>query len=90
MGGRIHDVDVHSTVRSTTYVTAAGGGLWKTTNHGFLWSPVFDATDENSFGDVVIFTANPNVLWAGTGEQNKRQSSTWDGGVFRSIDAGAT
>lgn len=90
MGGRIHDVEVDPTDHSTIYAAAAGGGLWKTTNHGVLWSPIFDATGENSFGDVAIFPANPKVVWAGTGEQNNRQSSTWGGGVYRSTDAGAT
>ena len=90
MGGRIHDVEVDPNDHSTIYAAAAGGGLWKTTNHGVLWSPIFDATGENSFGDVAIFPANSNIVWAGTGEQNNRQSSTWGGGMYRSTDAGAS
>jgi photosystem II stability/assembly factor-like uncharacterized protein len=90
MGGRIHDVEVDPTDHSTFYVATAGGGLWKTTNHGILWTPIFDATGENAFGDVAIFAGNPNIVWAGTGEQNNRQSSTWGGGIYRSTDAGAT
>jgi photosystem II stability/assembly factor-like uncharacterized protein len=90
MGGRIHDVEVDPRDHSTIYVAAAGGGLWKTTNHGILWTPIFDATGENAFGDVAIFAGDSKIVWAGTGEQNNRQSSTWGGGIYRSTDAGAT
>jgi photosystem II stability/assembly factor-like uncharacterized protein len=90
MGGRVHDVEVDPSDPSTIYVATASGGLWKTTNHGVLWTPIFDATGENAFGDVAVFRGDPRVVWAGTGEQNNRQSSTWGGGVFRSTDGGAT
>lgn len=90
MGGRIHDVEVDPNDHSTIYAATAGGGLWKTVNHGILWSPIFDATGENAFGDVAIFAGDSKVLWAGTGEQNNRQSSTWGGGIYRSTDAGET
>lgn len=90
MGGRIHDVEVDPRDPSTIYIAAAGGGVWKTTNHGILWTPIFDATGENSFGDLAIFAGNSQIIWAGTGEQNNRQSSTWGAGMFRSTDGGAT
>ena len=90
MGGRIHDVEVDPRDVATIYVAAAGGGVWKTTNHGTTWAPIFDATGENSFGDLAISPVDSRVIWAGTGEQNNRQSSTWGGGVYRSTDAGAT
>jgi photosystem II stability/assembly factor-like uncharacterized protein len=90
MGGRIHDVEVDPTDPAILYVATASGGLWKSTNHGTTWAPIFDATGENAFGDVALFAGDARLLWAGTGEQNNRQSSTWGGGVFRSDDAGAT
>ncbi|MES2522262.1 MAG: hypothetical protein V4617_06170 [Gemmatimonadota bacterium] len=90
MGGRIHDVEVDPRDPSTIYIAAAGGGLWKTGNKGVTWSPIFDGQVDNSFGDVAIFAGDPRVVWAGTGEQNNRQSSTWGGGVYRSDDAGST
>ncbi len=90
MGGRIHDVEVDPNDHSTIYVATAGGGLWKTVNHGILWTPIFDETGENAFGDVAIFAGDSKLLWAGTGEQNNRQSSTWGGGVYKSTDAGST
>ena len=90
MGGRIHDVEVDPADPSTIFLAAAGGGLWRTTNHGILWTPVFDETGENSFGDVAISPVDSKVIWAGTGEQNNRQSSTWGGGIYRSTDGGTT
>ena len=55
MGGRLHDVEVDPNDHSTIYVAAAGGGLWKTTNKGTTWAPIFDKQVDNSFGDVAIF-----------------------------------
>ncbi len=90
MGGRIHDVEVDPKDPSTIFLAAAGGGLWKSTNHGILWTPVFDETGENSFGDVAISPVDSRIIWAGTGEQNNRQSSTWGGGIYRSTDGGTS
>lgn len=90
MGGRIHDVEVDPRDASTIYIAAASGGVWKTTNHGILWSPIFDNTGENTFGDLAIFAGDSRIIWAGTGEQNNRQSSSWGGGVYRSTDGGTT
>lgn len=90
MGGRIHDVEVDPDDHATIYVATASGGLWKSTNHGITWASIFGETGENTFGDVAIFAGDSKRLWAGTGEQNNRQSSSWGGGVFRSDDAGAT
>ena len=72
------------------YVAAAAGGIWKTTNHGTFWKPIFEGQPDNTFGDLAIFAGDPRIIWAGTGEQNNRQSSSWGGGVYRSTDAGAT
>ncbi len=90
MGGRLHDVEVDPRDPAVLYVAAASGGLWKSANHGTTWTPIFDQQGEHSFGDLALFAGNPDQLWAGTGEQNNRQSSSWGGGVFRSADGGAT
>ena len=90
MGGRIHDIEVDPRDPSTIYVGAAAGGIWKTTNHGTTWTPIFDGQPDNTFGDLAIFAGDSRIIWAGTGEQNNRQSSSWGGGVYRSTDAGAT
>ena len=90
MGGRIHDVEVDPRDPATIYIGAATGGIWKTTNKGTTWTPIFDDEPDNTFGDIAIFAGDARVVWAGTGEQNNRQSSSWGGGVYRSTDAGAT
>jgi photosystem II stability/assembly factor-like uncharacterized protein len=89
-GGRIHDIALHPTDPATLYVASASGGLWKTTNKGTTWKDVFHGQPDNTFGAVALFDANPDIVWAGTGEQNNRQSSSWGGGVYRSTDGGAT
>ncbi|MFO7893610.1 MAG: hypothetical protein R6U63_07750 [Longimicrobiales bacterium] len=89
-GGRIHDVEALPHDPSTIYVATASGGLWKTTNKGTTWRPIFDRQPTSTFGDLAIAPSDPNVIWAGTGEQNNRQSTSWGNGVYRSIDGGET
>ncbi|HUH13957.1 MAG TPA: hypothetical protein VMK65_12660 [Longimicrobiales bacterium] len=89
-GGRIHDVEALADRPSTLYVAAASGGLWKSTNGGTTWAPIFDDQPVSTFGDLAIAPSNPDVLYAGTGEQNNRQSTSWGNGVYRSDDAGTT
>ncbi|MFN8573652.1 MAG: hypothetical protein U0132_16475 [Gemmatimonadaceae bacterium] len=90
LGGRIHDVEAVPSDPSTVYVAAASGGIWKSVNHGITWAPIFEHQGANTFGDLAIFAANPLMVWAGTGEQNNRQSSSWGNGVYRSTDGGQT
>jgi photosystem II stability/assembly factor-like uncharacterized protein len=90
LGGRIHDVEVASRDPNTIYIGAASGGIWKSTNKGTTWTPIFDNQPVSAFGDIAIFEGDNNIIWAGTGEQNNRQSSTWGNGVYRSTDGGNT
>ncbi|MFB6232047.1 MAG: hypothetical protein ABEL04_12925, partial [Salinibacter sp.] len=89
-GGRIHDVEARPGDPSTIYAATASGGLWKTTNKGTTWQPLFDDQPVSTFGDVALAPSNRRVVWAGTGEQNNRQSSAWGNGVYRSTDGGQT
>ena len=89
-GGRIHDIAVDPTDPTTIYVAAATGGIWKTTNRGTFWFPIFDGMPENTFGDLAIAPSNHLVIYAGSGEQNNRQSASWGSGVYKTTDAGAT
>ena len=71
------------------YVATASGGIFKSTNQGTSWTPIFDRVDAMmSIGDIAVAPSNPNVVWAGTGEDNNRQSSSWGDGIYKSIDAG--
>jgi photosystem II stability/assembly factor-like uncharacterized protein len=96
MSGRISDVAVpppsHDGERlgKTFYVASAGGGVWKTTNAGVTFAPIFDDQRVSSIGSVAVAPSNANVVWVGTGESNNLRSSSWGDGVYRSIDAGRT
>ena len=90
MGGRIHDIESLPERPAVIYVATATGGLWKTINKGTTWTPIFDDQPVSTFGDIAIAPSDPSVLWAGTGGQNNRQSSSWGNGVYRSTDAGST
>ncbi|MGH7541689.1 MAG: WD40/YVTN/BNR-like repeat-containing protein, partial [Gemmatimonadota bacterium] len=90
MGGRVADIAAVETDPRIFYVGFATGGLWKTTNHGMSWTPVFDDQPTSSIGAVTIAPSNPNVVWVGSGEPQNRQSSPWGMGVFQSTDAGRT
>ena len=90
MGGRIDDVAVVESDPSVVYVGTASGGVWKTTNAGTTWTPIFDKEEVSTIGDVALAPSDPSIVWVGTGEANNRQSSSWGNGVYRSTDAGAT
>jgi hypothetical protein len=90
MGGRIDDIAVVENNPSTYYVGVATGGVWKTTNNGTTFDPVFDEQGSTSIGDIAIAPTDPSIIWVGTGEPNNRQSSSWGDGIYRSLDAGKT
>jgi photosystem II stability/assembly factor-like uncharacterized protein len=68
----------------TYYFGTPGGGIWKTTNAGQVWRPIFDAERVASIGSLAVAPSNSNVIYAGTGEQ------TVGKGLYRSSDAGET
>jgi photosystem II stability/assembly factor-like uncharacterized protein len=97
MSGRISDIAVvvdpkapRARIGSVIYVAAATGGVWKTTNAGVNWAPVFDSVRTGSVGAVAVAPSDPNVVWVGTGEANNMRSSSWGTGVYKSSDAGKT
>ncbi len=89
-GGRVSDIEADPAHPSTVWVATATGGLWKSTNRGQTWTSVFDTMAVSTFGDVALAPSDPDVVYAGTGEQNNRQSTSWGGGVYRSDDGGRT
>ncbi len=89
-GGRIHDVEALPNDPATILVASASGGIWKSTNNGTTWTPIFDGQPVSTFGDLAIAPSNPDIIWAGTGEQQNRQSTSWGYGVYRSTDGGET
>jgi photosystem II stability/assembly factor-like uncharacterized protein len=88
MGGRVDDFAVDENKPSTFYVGFATGGIWKTVNNGTTWTPIFDKYPVSSIGDIALAPSNPDIIYVGTGEPNNRQSSSFGGGVYKSIDGG--
>ena len=90
MGGRIDDFAVVESNPNIVYVGVAAGGVWKTTNNGTTWEPVFDKQAVPTIGDIAIAPSDPSVVWVGSGEPNNRQSSSWGDGIYKSTDGGKT
>jgi photosystem II stability/assembly factor-like uncharacterized protein len=90
MGGRIDDFAVVESNPNIVFVGVASGGVWKTTNNGTTWTPVFDKEAVSTIGDIAIAPSDPSVVWVGTGEPNNRQSSSWGDGAYKSLDGGKT
>jgi len=88
MGGRIDDIAVVESNPSIIYVGFATGGIWKSTNNGTTWLPIFEKYPVSSIGDIAIAPSNPDIIYVGTGEPNNRQSSSFGAGVYKSIDGG--
>jgi hypothetical protein len=88
MGGRISDIEVHPQKSSVWYVSAGSGGVWKTSNAGVSWTPIFDAQASYSIGDVAIDPNFPDVIWVGTGENVSGRHVAWGDGVYKSTDGG--
>ncbi|HXV75807.1 MAG TPA: hypothetical protein VD788_05755 [Candidatus Polarisedimenticolaceae bacterium] len=90
MSGRIADIALHPTDAGTWYVAAGSGHLWKTTNAGTTWQPLFEDQPAYSLGCVTIDPAHPEVIWLGTGENVGGRHVGYGDGVYRSLDAGKT
>ncbi len=90
MGGRIADIAIHPDHDSLWYVAVGSGGVWKTSNAGTTWTPIFDQQGSYSIGDVSVDPANPQIVWVGTGENVSGRHVGWGDGVYRSADAGRT
>ncbi len=90
MSGRVTSIDVVLNNPSIIYIGTASGGLWKSTNGGTSFLPLFDEQSIASIGAVTINQQNPDVIWAGTGEGNPRNSQNFGNGIYKSLDAGKT
>jgi photosystem II stability/assembly factor-like uncharacterized protein len=92
IGGRISSIAMHPADMQTIYAGAASGGIFKSTDAGMNWTPVFDDALSLSIGDIAIALSDPDVIWVGTGEANAGGGSmAYDGfGIYKSADASAT
>jgi len=90
MSGRVSDFAVLESNPAVYYVGTAHGGVWKTTSNGTTFEAQFQDMGLISIGAVAMSQTNPDLVWAGTGESNNRQSTSWGDGVYKSTDGGKT
>ncbi|GIV61716.1 MAG: hypothetical protein KatS3mg044_0582 [Rhodothermaceae bacterium] len=90
MSGRVVDLDVSPDDPTHFYVAYASGGLWKTTNNGQSFTPLFDAEAVMTLGDIAVDWTHGETIWVGTGENNSSRSSYAGAGIYRSTDGGET
>lgn len=88
--GRVSDFAFHPTRKNVIYVAFASGGLWKTTNNGTTWTPLFDTQSSYALGVVEMDPSDPMTLWVGSGENNAQRSVAAGDGVYKTTDGGAT
>ena len=89
-GGRALTIEGVPGEPDTYYFGAVAGGVWKTTDGGANWKPLFDKEPISSIGAIAIAPSDHNVIYAGTGEAAIRGNTSYGTGVFKSIDAGKT
>jgi photosystem II stability/assembly factor-like uncharacterized protein len=90
MGGRITDIEGVPGNPRVVYVGTASGGVFKTTDMGIRWTPLFDEQETLSIGDIALDPQNPDIVWVGTGEGNPRNSVSPGAGIYKSVDGGKT
>ncbi|ABF39520.1 conserved hypothetical protein [Candidatus Koribacter versatilis Ellin345] len=86
--GRVIAFAVDPNDKSTYYVASASGGVWKTTNAGTTYDPIFDDQGSFSIGAIALDPKDPNVVWVGTGELNSQRSVSYGDGLYKSEDGG--
>jgi hypothetical protein len=90
MSGRVTDVEGVPGNPKVFYVATATGGIWKTINAGTMFFPLFENEKVISMGDIALAPSNPDIIYAGTGEEDSRNSISPGGGVYKSTDGGRT
>lgn len=86
--GRIIDLAINPNNFDEFYVAIASGGVFKTTNHGTTFKPIFDNYGSYSIGCITIDPNNENIIWVGSGENNSQRSVSYGDGVYKSEDGG--
>jgi photosystem II stability/assembly factor-like uncharacterized protein len=89
-GGRVESVTGIPGDPLTYYMGSVGGGVWKTTDAGQTWDPLWDHEPVASIGAVAVSYSNPKIVYAGTGEACPRGDASYGDGIYKSTDAGKT
>src|SRR5438094_5318688 len=87
-GGRVLAVTGIPGDPNTFYFGGVAGGVWRTSNAGGSWEPLFDKQPISSIGAIAVADSNPNVIYAGTGEACIRGNISYGNGVYKSTDGG--
>ena len=90
MSGRISDLAIDPSNENIWYVAAGSGGVWKTTNAGTTFKPIFENQSVYSIGCITIDPHNPHVIWVGTGENVGGRHVGFGDGIYRSTNGGET
>jgi len=89
-GGRVNGVSGVPGQPNVFYMGSVGGGVWKTTNAGRTWLPIFDSQPIASIGAIAVAPSRPDVVYVGTGEADMRSQISYGNGIYKSTDAGKT
>jgi photosystem II stability/assembly factor-like uncharacterized protein len=90
MMGRVSSIDAWQRDYRVVLIGSASGGVFKSTNGGVSFTPIFEHYGSQSIGDVAFFQGDTSIIWVGTGEATNRNSVGWGDGVYKSADGGAT
>lgn len=90
MAGRVSDIEANPRNPKVFCVAYATGRVWKTVNAGTTWQPIFDNTGAHSVSELAIAPSDTSIVWAGTGEEDARNSISPGTGVFKSTNGGRT
>jgi photosystem II stability/assembly factor-like uncharacterized protein len=90
MSGRVVDIEPHPRNPYAFFVAYATGGVWKTSNNGLRYTPIFEGQNAVTIGDIAVDPRNPDIIWVGTGEKNSQRSSYAGTGVYKTTDGGKT
>jgi photosystem II stability/assembly factor-like uncharacterized protein len=90
IGARVTDLEIHPTSTNIVYAAMASGGVFKSTNGGVNWTPIFDDQAVMTIGDIAVDPNTPSTLYVGTGEANSSSFSWFGEGMYKSTDSGGT